>query len=448
MPHFAAKAGENIPSWVRDAVQLRNLLQGAWDEVSSEWIDKLVAAVGANDTAAINALLGNIGQLGTEFETAVGSGPQVVTSNLLFKAETFYTLYAKSIGIETPATWTELVREEMAAAAARQIKAFARAYPDRMLHPEILRQIDYLNETTTPDPLRIATIKDQLKQVLKDRPQNYFDGLSDTHVARLWHVAGVEIAQNNGIAVLRITGPLDKKTCPVCRHLLGLEFNVADMLEHAKAGMVIEDPDEYVKFWKFPRIDDVDNKSVEEKLKAIGPMPVPAHPRCRHGYGWARLSKQETETVSKPVEEVVEEPTRYPLKMRPLDRVLLKPPTLKEATKEFKRTGEWTYHTLESVPISSIQVPPVWNEKRIASVTKAIESNTPMPPVQLSEDPVSKKLKVSDGIHRTNASIQAGFTDVPAIVNRIETEAPTAERLKQIRVMNKAEEKRMLPNVS
>lgn len=133
--------------------------------------------------------------------------------------------------------------------------------------------------------------------------------------------------------------------------------------------------------------------------------------------------------------------SHYPLKMRPIDRLLLKPPTLKDALAEFKRDGEWAYHRLETVPIANIEVPAAWHEKRLTSAAAGVETKAAMPPVQLSEQPGKAKLQISDGIHRTNASRQAGLTEVPAIVNRIETKAPTAERLKELRAQNKAKEK-------
>lgn len=134
--------------------------------------------------------------------------------------------------------------------------------------------------------------------------------------------------------------------------------------------------------------------------------------------------------------------THYPLKMRPIDRLHLKAPALRDALREFKQTGEWTYHQLEMVPISDIKVPAAWHEKRLTSAVSGVKTKAAMPPVQLSEQPGETKLHVSDGIHRTNASLQAGFTEVPAIVNRIEKKAPTAERLKELRSHNRAMEKK------
>ena len=94
------------------------------------------------------------------------------------------------------------------------------------------------------------------------------------------------------------------------------------------------------------------------------------------------------------------------------------------------------------VPISDIKVPAAWHPGRLTNAASGVETRAAMPPVQLSEQPGMMKLHISDGIHRTNASMQAGLTEIPAIVNRIKTKTPTAELLNKLRAQNKAAEKR------
>ena len=58
----------------------------------------------------------------------------------------------------------------------------------------------------------------------------------------------------------------------------------------------------------------------------------------------------------------------------------------------------------------------MWNMDRIESIREAIREGRALPAIQVSlhKDGL---YHISDGIHRYNASLEAGFTHVPAIVS-------------------------------
>lgn len=258
----AMKADREPPFWYRDSVTLKKLLQGTWQDVSSDFVKKLLDAVKRNDRAVIDDLLDELKGLGPEMGKALGKAPEAIYSNLLTKANAFWTLHGKEVGMEKPKTLPKAYRNDMAELHARQVKAFAEAYPERIVEPEIMRQVDLLLETETPDALAISGIVDRLSML--EMSEDYWDKLSEVQVSRAWHANGVRYAKQNGIKTGRITGPMDQLTCPVCRHLVGCPIEIDDMIDKIDSDLDILDPDEYVAAWSFPRIHDVDGVDREE----------------------------------------------------------------------------------------------------------------------------------------------------------------------------------------
>ena len=295
LSYIALKADQIPPLWYRDSVQLRHLLEGAWENVSPDFVKELIAAFKGNDPAKIKQLIKGMPDLGSQMVDELGKGPDAIFSNLLQKSEAFWVLHAQDAGIEKPITIREKYRDLMAKTQADQVKAFAEKYPERILHPEIEKQLAYLQETTTPDAFTITSITERLERFETD--EEYWKGISDVHVARAWHADGIKIADENGIKTGRIVGPMDEKTCPVCLKLIGFEINIAAMMDKIDEDLNIEDPDQYVEAWSFPRLIDVDNISPEELDQAIeenGWIP-PFHPHCRHSVAWLYAKDQNKE---------------------------------------------------------------------------------------------------------------------------------------------------------
>jgi hypothetical protein len=90
-----------------------------------------------------------------------------------------------------------------------------------------------------------------------------------------------------------------------------------------------------------------------------------------------------------------------------------------------KLLGGYSVYHLALVPLTEIEIPSPWNQGRLANALRGIEEGKELPPVDLAKQEGSSKWAIGDGIHRTNASLQKGFTHVPAIT---EEWVPTPEK--------------------
>lgn len=70
---------------------------------------------------------------------------------------------------------------------------------------------------------------------------------------------------------------------------------------------------------------------------------------------------------------------------------------------------------LEFVPIADINVPEIWSEDKLKAVQKDMADGKRLKPVRLIMNEDTGRWEINDGIHRTNASILAGYDYVPAV---------------------------------
>lgn len=84
---------------------------------------------------------------------------------------------------------------------------------------------------------------------------------------------------------------------------------------------------------------------------------------------------------------------------------------------EAKDLGFYSYTVMKVVPLSQIKMPPVWNQGRIDRIRKGLEAGKALPPISLAGK--HPPYEISDGIHRTNASKEAGYTHIPAYFTEV-----------------------------
>jgi hypothetical protein len=203
--------------------------------------------------------------------------------NLSTRLKALRVLHDEKATSSNPANSFDWHNERLAIAQANQIKQFAAKFPDRIIHPEILRQVDYMRENRLLSAVDVVRIAERLERAVKNPA--YWEKISDVHAARLWHSDGVLYARENGIRTGRVVGPLDAKTCPVCRHMLGLLVDLNRYAAKIKRSLKKVQPDAFLKTWRFPRLEDVDNMSREE-LRAKGLSLPPFHEACRCSIAW------------------------------------------------------------------------------------------------------------------------------------------------------------------
>lgn len=83
--------------------------------------------------------------------------------------------------------------------------------------------------------------------------------------------------------------------------------------------------------------------------------------------------------------------------------------------------GFYTYGVLEIVPLKDIIHTEVWQPGRYERATEAVLNDIPLPAIQV--DKQGSKFSIADGIHRYNASRDAGMTHIPVIYSVL-VEAP------------------------
>jgi len=110
------------------------------------------------------------------------------------------------------------------------------------------------------------------------------------------------------------------------------------------------------------------------------------------------------------------------------DRGLVRRKTQRDPEREAKdarQDGFYSYTEFRLVPIQDIVPEAVWHPSRIKHIREGIAEKAALPPIELSQD-AAGKYHISDGIHRYNASLEAGYTHVPAFVSVL-VEVPEAQ---------------------
>ena len=269
---------------------MKLLLQGAWGEVSQDFVKQLVAAPKAGEYADIEMLLESLPGVGADLIDKLGIAPDAVYGNVLAKADAYWALHALDVGVKQFSSFKESYRDELATVHAKQMRTFAEQYPTRILEPEVLRQVEYFRQAEWPDAVTINAEADRLGRYVDFMADHYFDGMTDVQISRIWHGQGILLAQENDIETCRVTGPQDGDTCSVCSIMIGLPIDVGWAADKLNESMDLEDPEEYVKAWPFPRVPDIDNMSREE-VQETGLQLPPYHPHCRHGISWGSVEE-------------------------------------------------------------------------------------------------------------------------------------------------------------
>ncbi|MBI4962523.1 MAG: hypothetical protein HY913_04540 [Desulfomonile tiedjei] len=251
--------------------------------MSGEWAEELRQAFLDLDETRIESLLATVDELGPQVSEAIGDKAEAILVNVQQNAHAFWMLHAQEILRPGDVKdYDKDYQRYLAQVQARQVKNFVETHPNRILNPEIQRQLQYLQESRLTRSIDLQYLNERLTRMLKQ--ERYWEGMSDVHVARFWHADGILLGHENGVKVGIITGPDDKRACPVCIRMLGTHVYFDRAKEKIERDLKIEDPGEYVAAWKFPRIPDIDNIS-REAVEKQGFLP-PFHSRCRHGVSW------------------------------------------------------------------------------------------------------------------------------------------------------------------
>lgn len=178
----------------------------------------------------------------------------------------------------TSESWASYVSE----ANGDHVATFTKAYPGRILHPEIDRLVKLVEADQAARLIDKAELANRIKKI-DQMPARYFNGVSDVHVGRCWNYTGLQAAAEQKVTRYIWSAKRDRITCPVCRRLHGRTFDVkpahGKMEKYLKSAGKGKPPDIIAKMMRFPRVKMIDNLSPEQVRKQ-GWQP-PAHGRCR-----------------------------------------------------------------------------------------------------------------------------------------------------------------------
>lgn len=287
------------PDWFTDSRRLSALIQGEWNRLTGEFLTDVQQAIRMKDYDKATELISDLKRFDFELSPSGNAQLALMLDGIQNRAIAAYTLHGLSDGLVSRIKeFDGDYRKFLTQAHAEQIKSFVAKNPGRILHPEIERQVAYVRDTAEGRFVDVSLIAERMERVVKQ--EEYWKGLSDVQVSRLWHHDGVKLAEENKIDVLYVSGPDDIRTCPVCKTMLGQRLEVKRVLKRFEDHAKITDPDEYVKAWPFPRFEQIDNMSNEERVEKTGHMPPPYHPHCRHGVSWLTGVAETKEVVKEP----------------------------------------------------------------------------------------------------------------------------------------------------
>jgi hypothetical protein len=258
------------PPFLRDAVMLKNILSGAWSDVSPDFVDAVREAFKTGNVDDIRETLKTLPDLQSQIGDKIDSKVDSLAISLQSRANAYYLDRLGKDSTDIPKDRKELIQEKW----ATEVKAFASKYPERILAPEFERIIENMQAGRYVDVSEISDIVDRL---LENHADDYYDALSSVEANRCYQETSVNLASENDYGTL-MWSALGPQPCSVCASLDGTTIETADAKDRFDTAQDIDDPDELTSHWEFPRLADVDRKDPEE-LSGDCNCP-PAHPDC------------------------------------------------------------------------------------------------------------------------------------------------------------------------
>lgn len=167
----------------------------------------------------------------------------------------------------------------IANALSDHIEAYLKEYPERVLHPEIIRLVELAEASDELRDVDKALLLERIKKIDTLGP-NYVTNVADVNVGRAWTYSGLELAYQNEVEEYMWVAHLDdpNRPCSPCTRLHGKRFNVLITRDKVLKVLAEKDPDKISEIAPFPRVEDLDAKSPEEIMN--GAHSPPAHNRC------------------------------------------------------------------------------------------------------------------------------------------------------------------------
>lgn len=302
------KEWRDVTLWGPQAALLRKILLDAREEYLTPVLDELVRAFDLSGDISVSRMridvaLAKMKNAGRKMWEGVSDKAIAVIATTMVESEKNVKERAKGVvrkqdgGPLTEREWETFVGK----AAMRHIQAFITEYPNRFIHPEVIRLVDIAEENPNMRSIDKALLGERIERI-GILGQDYFRRLSDVEVGRVWNWTALSIAHEQKVTHYQIIAELDGKTCEVCDRLHGKDFTVEPAYETMR--LALERPEEedaegFAQSIPFPRVDDIDNK-LREELTDSGMTP-PFHNNCRCDMVLLYSLRQAEQIVEEPV---------------------------------------------------------------------------------------------------------------------------------------------------
>lgn len=272
--------------FLKYALLYRKLVSAAWSDISAEPRAAFVQAVNDWNPEKAKEAQADLVKLGGALVEEISAKGIQVCASILNASDKFWVKHAETEraaqGVSTEKAHRVRVRKAEEATldllVEQQIEAFLKKFPERVLDPELRREIELMAASPMARDIDVARIAQRIEKLME--AEKYWDDLSQVQIARLWQANGIFMAEAEGVKRVQIVEVMgDKRTCPVCVAAHGQEIEVGRAADKLRSGLKITDPDEYVSFWPFPRFPEVQLWSPEDWTRD-GRFP-PFHNRCR-----------------------------------------------------------------------------------------------------------------------------------------------------------------------
>jgi hypothetical protein len=169
--------------------------------------------------------------------------------------------------------------EEYLEAVDQDLAAYMATFPEEVYLLEVEKVIRVTELPPGSRNVDKLALRERIRQ-LRTVPRGQFGLTTDIDAGRTWAHTGILYASDTNATTYQILAERDRITCPVCQKLDGTTYSVPRQRD--KIDQFIEaagDKGAVSGLYRFPRIEDVDNRSPEE-LRNLDLMP-PFHGNCR-----------------------------------------------------------------------------------------------------------------------------------------------------------------------
>jgi hypothetical protein len=268
------------PAWWAEYLLLTKTIQARWKSLSEKEMETLKKAFDFDKQKVKESMVSLALEMAQENEEnirrVVSPVAYRIAATIQQKARSYFSKRTKA---EHDDKVNHALRNWVADRSADQIATFTAKYPTRIIHPEIQRLIEIMQESPEQSQALMDHVQQRLERVTKRYDGDYWDKLGTAEASFLWNSEGILYGAERGVTTYTLANPMDVHTCPVCKRLHGHIFYIDEAKQLILKRLTMDDPEEIKKAFPFPTLYDVDNMSPQD-IESVPRIP-PFHNGCR-----------------------------------------------------------------------------------------------------------------------------------------------------------------------